>query len=434
MLKDMEAMKGELTALAKIFEFHGYQRAGFGVNSKGGQQGAFKLPGARAKYRLGNEAEMYGEWELDANWINPDHDGAWFKTAFMFALVTGRNGSFDAVPTGNTGVRQAYVEAGKLIDSQPDLTFWGGQRYYRRRDIHINDFFYQNTSSFGGGFYDLDVGFGKLAIAYLGGSSDAAVFDLGKLTRSLVDIRLYGIPIGSHTLEFWLLPTIGAERPDNSDIPQSGIAGGVFFLSPHLLGGFNEASIQFGFAGASDLGSDTGGGGLSTANKSGWKLRFVDRAAVQLTPTISIMWDGIFELDNADGDACGGVVSATTCSRGNIWASFGARPVFMLSKYFGFEVEGGLDITQSEVSGAPTLWLAKVTGAAIIRTGSGFFSRPELRLFVTGAFWADDAKCAATDSKGCVGGAVGDLSGGGGNPFAGDTAGATFGIQAESWW
>jgi len=432
MLKDMEAMKGELTALAKVIEFHGYQRAGFGVNSQDGQQNCFSLPFAKAKYRLGNECEMYGEWELDANWINPDHDGAWFKTAFMWAFVTNRNGSFDnAVLQSSTGtltsngvaVRQAYVEAGHIIDGQPGMTFWAGQRYYRRRDIHINDYFYQNTSSFGGGFQDADLGFGKLAIAYMGGSNGdgAGPFNLGKLARNIFDIRL-GIPIGDNALEIWLAPTLGAER--QTDTPQNGIAGGLFFNSGKFMGGFNEASVEFGFAGSADLGgSDNGGGFLSSANKDGWQLRFVDRAAIQLTPDLSMMWGLVFNIDNSNGDGCYVPATGSTqaCSGGNIWFSAGARPVYMFSKYFGVTAEVGLDVTKPEyadsLANKPTLWLLKTTGAIILRTGHAFFSRPELRIFATGAYWASDA-------KGQVGGPA----------FAGDTAGATFGIQAESWW
>ena len=33
----------------------------------------FEAPGAGAKYRLGNEAETYGEFIFVNNWINPDH-------------------------------------------------------------------------------------------------------------------------------------------------------------------------------------------------------------------------------------------------------------------------------------------------------------------------------------------------------------------------
>jgi maltoporin len=56
------------------FEFHGYFRSGYGQNSEGGQQIAFQAPGAGAKYRLGNEAETYGELIFVNNWLNPKHD------------------------------------------------------------------------------------------------------------------------------------------------------------------------------------------------------------------------------------------------------------------------------------------------------------------------------------------------------------------------
>jgi len=56
---------------ARSFEFHGYLRSGYGLNSEGGQQLAFQAPGTDAKYRLGNEAETYGELIFVNNWLNP---------------------------------------------------------------------------------------------------------------------------------------------------------------------------------------------------------------------------------------------------------------------------------------------------------------------------------------------------------------------------
>ncbi len=45
----------------------------------------FQAPGAPAKYRLGNEAETYGEFIFVNNWVNPDRvpGSAWFKTEVM---------------------------------------------------------------------------------------------------------------------------------------------------------------------------------------------------------------------------------------------------------------------------------------------------------------------------------------------------------------
>jgi maltoporin len=71
----------ELEPARKDFEFHGYLRSGFGVNSQGGAQVPFQAPGAGAKYRLGNEAETYAELILVNNWVkDKTGDSPWFKT------------------------------------------------------------------------------------------------------------------------------------------------------------------------------------------------------------------------------------------------------------------------------------------------------------------------------------------------------------------
>ncbi len=46
-------------------------RAGYGRNNQGGPQVGFQAPGALAKYRLGNEAENYGELAFGKNWYVP---------------------------------------------------------------------------------------------------------------------------------------------------------------------------------------------------------------------------------------------------------------------------------------------------------------------------------------------------------------------------
>ena len=49
------------------------------------------------------------------------------------------------------------------------MTFWGGQRFYDRYDIHPSDYFFLNTSGMGAGAYNIPLGPGSLAIAYFGG-------------------------------------------------------------------------------------------------------------------------------------------------------------------------------------------------------------------------------------------------------------------------
>src|SRR5258706_6425852 len=82
LLNEAESKISRLQEQLGTFEFHGYFRSGYGLNSKGGAQVAFQAPGADAKYRLGNEAETYGEFILVNNWLNPEHNGdkAWLQT------------------------------------------------------------------------------------------------------------------------------------------------------------------------------------------------------------------------------------------------------------------------------------------------------------------------------------------------------------------
>ena len=77
----------------------------------------------------------------------------------------------------NIFLREAYVEMKNVIKSAPEVTFWAGQRFYDRYNIDSQDYFFLDTSGFGGGAYNIPLGPGKLAIAYLGGiESGTATF------------------------------------------------------------------------------------------------------------------------------------------------------------------------------------------------------------------------------------------------------------------
>lgn len=412
--QQMDQVKKLVAAMPKIFEFDGYVRSGFGINAKGGDQDAFQAPGAFSKYRLGNETETYGELGLAANWINPEHNDTWFKTKVKLALVAPRNSTFDTLNA--IAVREAYAEAGHVIESHPEMTFWAGQRFYRRRDVHIIDFFFNDMSGYGAGFQDMKVGSGnaKLSVAYLGGSVEnppTGSADLGRLTKNTLDVRLSDIPAGPGNLEFWLIPTL-APQGNSTQNNHSGIGGGVFYFMP-VMGGFNEVSASLGYNAAANLSS-----GLDTSIASGgWLFRLIERGVFQFSPTMSMMVAGVLQFDNRDAST--GPTGATDSSLGNTWASLGARPVFMLSKYTGVAVEGGVDIVKNQVSGSKTEVLGKFTVAGLIRPANDFWARPELRVFVTTAAWNN---------------AVNDFGGTGGAAFAGDNAGLTAGVQAEAWW
>ncbi len=410
----LEQIRKEMMSMPKLLESHGYIRSGLGINSKGGKQVTFQAPGAYSKYRLGNENEFYGELGFDINWMNPDKTATWFKTSLMFATVAPLTNTFDVLDA--IAVRQAYAEAGRLFESKPDLSFWAGQRFYRRKDVHITDFFFHDMSSYGAGFQDYKLGNSKmkLSVAYLATSATLdPPADLGNLLRSTLDIRLHDIPVGKSTLEFWLIPTFTRDG-DLIEPSRGGIGGGVFYFTP-MMGGFNEISVEFGYGHASGLNPflDRGLADDSTM------LRVVERATVQLNDKLSMMWTGVLQFANRDGglDDPMDPSDDDDAGLGDMWLSAGARPVYMFHKYVGIAAEAGVDIVKPEADATDTGVLGKLTVAPVIRPGKDFWARPELRAFVTAAFWNDAI-------KGQVGGA----------PFADDTFGLTAGVQMESWW
>jgi maltoporin len=97
------------------------------------------------------------------------------------------------------------------------------------------------------------------------------------------------------------------------------------------------------------------------------------------------------------------------------WVSFGARPALFLTKHLSLTGDCGFDHTN--LPGSYDGWLRKCTFAPQIGADRKFFGRPVFRAFVTYANWSNGF-------RGLVGGV----------PFENQTAGLTYGVQAEHWW
>jgi maltoporin len=412
----------KLYDLPRPLEFHGYFRSGFGMNGEGGKMEAFKAPGAGAKYRLGNESDTYGEIGLTHNWLRLDDPSLapYVRTTVMLSYSTGENFSYDSLNNQDQGndiaLRQAYTEAGNVIQSIPDIRFWIGQRYYRRHDIHINDFYYLDMSGYGGGVEDVPLGsFGKLALAWLGGSVDNYVTDNGDVAKQNIDLRLYDIevPLGKLTVWFDYANTKGGEVRDvfNADgstfnvQSSGGWAVGLIHRTEDekFLGGYNEFSIQYGEGAAYNFAStlDSSGPNLDEASR----FRVTDHMTIQPSRYFSAQLVGVYEKTKYGGP-----------NSTEEWASAGMRPIYHFNDRFSVALEGGVDWAKSEPMGTDGhLW--KVTLAPQISRGGKFFSRPVLRAFLTYAKWSDDF-------KGRVGGTA----------YESATEGWSYGLQAEAWW
>ncbi len=77
----------------------------------------------------------------------------------------------DSVNTRSDGfdvgiVEKCYLEFKNVIKSAPEVTFWGGQRFYDRYDIHPQDYFFLDTLESVAASIISMLGIGSLAIAY----------------------------------------------------------------------------------------------------------------------------------------------------------------------------------------------------------------------------------------------------------------------------
>ena len=419
LLNEAEIKISKLEEQAKAFEFHGYFRSGYGLNSEGGQQVAFQAPGADAKYRLGNETETYGEFIFVDNWLNPrrSSDKAWIKTEVMIEANTSNSATYANFPNGDGNdqfrLREAFVQAGNLVDFQPNAKFWAGDRYYRRQHIEIDDFYPLDMSGYGGGVEDWNLRIGKMSVAYLGGARPDIVTQYGNYAKSNIDVRFYDLkgPVGLFGVWFDYANAKGGTTPAGTVIPTTdGWAIGLRHQQLEWHGGYNAFSVQFGKGAASTF--NTSLDDPTPYLKNSEKLLIAEHLLFQPNQRFAIMPIFLFQRSR-DGVPGHGF---------NDWVSFGARPEVFFTRYLSLAFEAGFDHTEGFVTtntGNTNFdgWLRKFTIAPQLGAGREFFSRPVLRAFLTYANWSNGF-------RGLVGGI----------PFEDRTSGLTYGVQAETWW
>jgi len=429
LLQEADQKIEQLEHQAGTFEFHGYFRSGYGLNSDGGQQVAFEAPGTEAKYRLGNEAETYAELIFVDNWLNPDHDSnkAWMKTEFMVEANTTNSANSASFPNGigndQFRFREAFVQAGNIFESQPDAKFWAGERYYRRQHIDIIDFYPLDMSGYGAGVEDLNVGIGKMAVAFVNAARPDIVTENGNLAKSNIDVRLYDLKVphaGLWAGWFDFATSKGGTTAAGIKVPTNdGYAFGFRHQALEWHGGFHTFSVQYGTGAASNF--SNAGNGTTIPNPTPFidrsrQLLVAEQVLFQPNDRFAIMPIAIYQRTK-DGNPQHGW---------NQWVSFGARPELFFTKHLSLAFEAGFDHTHCalgcmDLSGNPSPlydgWLRKFTIAPQIGVGRKFFSRPVLRAFLTYANWSDGL-------RGFVGGV----------PFEHGTSGLTYGVQAETWY
>jgi maltoporin len=423
------APEGELAdRTTRDFEFHGYFRAGLGINDRGDPMESFQAPNSGAKYRLGNEAETYIEATYQQNFRTQAliDNGVDIYTILTLAYVTptADNNAFDTT----TSLREAYAGSRGVWEGEKEALFWAGNRFYQHLDIHINDFFFRDMAGFGGGIEDVTIGDDmKWALAWLGGSIDeldssgTPYLNDYNFNKNTIDLRLYDIPVGIGNLEiFGDLADFGGDtlevdaNPANDIIIEDsfGWALGAILKSDLSEEMANRFTVQYGEGAADNFRAvitapagidipDTGGGTVKIDDTK--RLRLTDDIVVDNGNPLSFQIAGVYEYyDNGDG-------------KDFDWISLGGRPVYHFNDYFSLAFEAGADYTR-ETDG-PEGVLGKFTLAPQVQPAAKHFSRPSIRAFFTYAVWSDGFE-----------GSVANIS------YGDDQQGISAGVQMEAWW
>ena len=402
--------------------FHGYFRAGVGSSSagSGGRQNCFGLGQTTMRYRLGNECDAYGEF-FYTHEMAKTSDGASFNATLGFQEYTpnssqnlgsefGSDANGSTTDVGGTGyhfhIIKAYAEA-KNLPFLNGGTAWIGQRQYRRPDIHILDLQYINLNGTGAGVDRVQAGPGKFSYALFKDNDTNVVTD-GAVTNSDAAWRqnfIYeGIPTntdGSLDVLTSLITPTGKGR-------KSGWQATLLHHQDKVLGGGNTVGLQYGVGPGAGAGccDRMGASGSTTTGHDVTRTRLFDDLWIQATPQFSGEFVALVQRDRSH---------ATGSST---WYSVGGRPVYAVSEHFKLQAELGYDTLKND--GQPTQHLAKLTIAPTLTVGQGFWSRPELRAFVTYGKW-----------NGAATGAV-NAANEAGKVFN-STSGTSYGVQLETW-
>lgn len=359
----------------------GYLRTGFYGASRHGRKGGYSLGGDLQKFRLGNEGDHYFEVGIGKH-FDAGNGLKWGLTWMP------------KVYNGDAGTAQLFIEA-TGFSFAPELSFWAGQRNHRIQDIHIVDhWLMQDGDNYGVGVDGIDLGLGKLNLAlHTEGHADNRNRNRNNARRLNLQLKDIAVNPGGK-----LALTLGAVTGDFVRGPDGAAIG--LLHNQDLGGGWNNSLfLQASNGHASlagqfhDLGPGAGARQTRMANAINWQSGpFGGQALIG------------YQTRKPEGGA----------STKDL--SLGGRVSYALSHHV--KLLGELGINQRKISGQRSQHLSKGTLAVALSPDGHFWTRPELRLYVTRAQWNNAARDANLD----------------GFARGGRNGSTLFGIQAEAWW
>jgi maltoporin len=377
-------------------EVSGYGRSGDYASQAGMPRGGYTLGGDMQKFRLGNEGDHGGELGLGKA---VEMSGG--KKLHLFYMPSTWGGQYSTA--------QAYVAVTGL-DFAPEAKVWAGQRRLRLQEVHIVDrFMLDYGDNLGAGITDYNLGFAKMG---LGLFSSGTVDNSGKAANNAnrVNLDLSEINVNQGGALRVLATMVrgnfqmGAQgmglslAHTQSDFLAAGLSN-TFYLQTAT----GHAAIGGQFRAMGDVAT----GGVEQPGARSWRV------------ADAINWQrGAF-----GGQAIAGYQSARVDGGVNNGlttrdVSLGGRVSYAMTQNFKLLGEAG--VTSRSVDGQAVQRLNKLTIAPTLALAPDFWSRPELRFYVTRANWNSAATLAN--------------AGAGGFGVTGKTASTIAGMQLEAWW
>lgn len=379
-------------------EVTGYSRGGgvYSYNKDQQVKGGLTLGGDLQKYRLGNE----GDYGVEVNIAKTfDVDGVKYKLDYM---PTKWN-------SGNVGTEQAFVEMSGL-GFAPEAKIWAGQRRLRIQDVHIVDHFLMDYGvNQGSGFTDLSVGSMKLGAALQTGDTfDAKMISGTSANKLNVDLsEINTNPGGKARILLTSVTTSGLKSSggsgftvshNQSDFLTKGLTNSLFVQTSS---GYANINGRFGtFYDAAGAATVYGKKTNRVADSINWQSGAFGGQAILG-----------YQTTKSDDPTATYTIKDT---------SLGGRISYAVTKNFKWLVEAGTTSRKFSDNQAAQR-LNKLTVAPTLALSPDFWSRPELRFYVTKANWnqaAADANNNATTGFGANG----------------RTSQTLAGVQYEVWW
>jgi len=386
------------------FSFSGYMRGVLGTSEGSHKQAMYGLPGARSKYRLGNEADTNLELEFKYA-FKPENDN---KKLELVAMRSGYAPHGTALKMDTWS--QAYFSLNDIVGKS---NFWFGRRYYDRKDIHLMDHYWLNAgqnSHVGGGFEDIGLPVGTLDVALFEYRDKNAADEIKSHT---LDARWRGLEVNSTTaLTLWAQYS---KRGSNKVLRYSTETGKAMGLWLDSESGNIKNTLSFSVqTGSTITQSDFNPNPVREDQQ--WNLSSASVYEINNALFYEVLPDVSLQASAAIRHEDRGISGASTID----WYSAGVRPIIYLSDHFSLAFEFGLDHIDDKLNKRQGN-LLKETVALQFAQERGYYQRPVIRIFVTTAQWGDDF-------KGVVGNIPDDA------PYGDETRGWSTGIQLEWWW